>query len=422
MKGSPAFSKSAVALLIAAATTLFALSVLLTAFDDKPKVSAGGGRSGPGTFSTSAVGHAGIYDVLKRLGRPVERGQGGEGGLNRRGGTLIAIEPDLWRIDDADNSSLGVARRLLLVLPKWQGVKSEARPAWVSHVYPVSAGRIEQTLALADKEAQAVLAAWPAAWMVNEIGYPPAGSGQVQLIRSDKMRPVVACAEGILVGEIVDGDRKILVLADPDVTANHGLVQGDNAAFMVALIDGLRSWNSPDDRAPVVFDETLHGFLKSNESPLKLLFRFPLTVVTILVCLAAGLLAWSGAGRFGAPLVPRPPIDFGKTTLIGNGARLLDYAGHHSEVLKRYVRMAIRTVAVTLHAPASLDDYGQAEWLDRLGRSRGVRGSCRVILGAVDHLGVNDEKNLGPLYESVWAIHRWKGEILNEHSARRGHS
>ena len=419
---SPPFSRRAVAVLIAAATTLFALSILLSAFDGRSQTRPASNRIGAGTFSTSAIGHAGIYDVLKRLGRPVQRSMGEKSGFNRSGGALVVIEPDLGRVGEVDDSSLASAKRLLLVLPKWRGVKSETSPDWVSRVYPVGRARANRTLALVDKESRVAWAAWPSSWKVNEVGYAPAGSSWIQLIRSDKMRPLVQCDEGILVGEILSEGRKILVLSDPDLVSNRGLVKGDNAAFMVSLIDGLRNWDNAGNRAPVVFDEALHGFLKSRRSLLNLLFSFPFAIVTILVCASAALLAWSGAGRFGAPLVARPPIDFGKTTLIGNGARLLDYAGYHSDVLKRYVRMAIRSAAAALHAPPSLDDYGQAEWLDRIGQSRGVRGSCKTILKTIDSLNTDDENHLDQLYQNVWAIHHWKGELLNEHSARRRHS
>lgn len=418
---SPSFSKSAVALLIASAAVLFALGILLTAFGESSGAGSGN-KAGPGTFSVSAVGHAGLYDVLKRLGRPVRRGMGESIWNSGSGASLIMIEPDLGLIGRGQYQNLNSAKRMLLVLPKWHGVKSGTRPAWVERVYPVHFASADRTLELVDESGAVGLAAWPERWPINEIGYEPAGFGLVQLIRSKNMRPVVADERGILVGEIEKDGRKILVLSDPDVAANHGLVKGDNAAFMVALIDGLRSWQADGNTSSIIFDEAPHGYSRKTGSPLKLLFMFPFAVVTALLCAAAALLVWAGAGRFGAPLTPRPPIDFGKATLIANGARLLDQAGRHTEALKRYVRMTIRSAAAALHAPAGLDDQGRAEWLDRIGRARGIERSSLSILNDVDRFNPGDEKKLARLYENVWAIYRWKGEMLNEHSARRRHS
>ena len=44
-----------------------------------------------------------------------------------------------------------------------------------------------------------------------------------QLIRGDPLVPIVGSADGMLIGEIADRNRKIWVLSDPDVIANHGL-------------------------------------------------------------------------------------------------------------------------------------------------------------------------------------------------------
>ena len=99
------------------------------------------------------------------------------------------------------------------------------------------------------------------------------------------------------------------------------------------------------------------------------------TVLFSFARITAGfLLAFlAGAGRFGAPLAPGRAPDFGKARLIANGARLLDYAGHHDEVLRRYARRTVRAAARALHAPPGLEAEALTAWLDRVGAARAIR-------------------------------------------------
>ena len=60
-------------------------------------------------------------------------------------------------------------------------------------------------------------------------------------IRSDKIKPLVASGDHILVGEVERRGRRIVVVADPDLLANAGLAKPVNAAFALALIGRLRT-------------------------------------------------------------------------------------------------------------------------------------------------------------------------------------
>lgn len=414
------FSRNAIILIIACAVVLFALSVLLKAYDNKPR--SAGSPADPGSYSVSALGYEGFYDTLRRLKRPVMRSAGNPLGMTGNNGTLIVAEPDTVRISTSETIKLLTAPRLLLVLPKWSGRPDEARPLWIDKATPVSINHAQQTMRLLlGPESVVFRADWPQAWATNLTGITPTGRDIVQLIQSDKLKPIVGNANGMLVGEMEERGRVIWVLADPDIMANHGITKGDNAAFMTALVDILRHRNNNDSDAPIVFDETVHGYYLPKASPLGLIFRFPFVVVTWIICCTAVLLVWSGARRFGAPLVVKPPLDFGKAGLINNGARLLDYAGYQGVVIKRYVRMVIRTTGQALHAPGGLSETDLAVWLDRIGKARGVEASCAEILRNVNRLYDNDKYSLTRLFQSAWDIHRWKGEILNESGTDRGY-
>ncbi|MDR1045859.1 MAG: DUF4350 domain-containing protein [Candidatus Adiutrix sp.] len=420
MKSAP-FSRPAVVLLPTLAVALLALSIILGAFEKSPP--RAGDRSRPGAYSISALGYAGFYDTLKRLGRPVLRGLSGLSTQVGADGTLIVAEPDLSRMTEAERGRILEAPRLLLVLPKWGGRPDPVRPAWLEAVYYLPPGTARQTLALAGVEAEVRRQPWPELWAVNEIGPRPSGSGRAQLIRSEKIRPLVASEEGfLLLGEIPEGPGKIWILADPDLMNNQGLPKGDNLSFMLALVDRLRGWNSPDPKGPLVFDETVHGLAAARWSPLKLLFDFPLVLVTVLLGLTALLAVLAGGGRFGAPLKAAPGLDFGKKQLIDNSARLLDQAGRQAGVLKRYVLLSLRSAGRQLHAPAGLDDRALALWLDRVGRARGLGRSCAEILENLSEpFETGPEPRLERLFACAREIYRWKGEILNGSAAHRRH-
>ncbi|MDR1920538.1 MAG: hypothetical protein LBS31_02175, partial [Candidatus Adiutrix sp.] len=433
MKGSASFSPAAIAVLAAAAVGLLAASVLLRAYGPEPAPAVGDDSFGANSFSVSAIGHAGFYDMLRRLGWPVSRRLGGD--PLRAAGTFIMAEPKLEHLSEAGGFEPAAAPRLLLVLPKWRGFRNADRRGWVGGATLLSPATVQQTLetalrscgadlppsagspspAEAGRRVQVARVPWPLKWATNELGPAPAGSGQIQLLRDSGLRAVAAADEGLLVGELDYDGGVIWVLSDPDVMSNHGLFKGDNAAFMVALLGGLIS--AADDggpAAPIVFDEAAHGFRKVQAEPFKLLFSFPFVIVAILLCATAGLLALAAVGRFGAPRRTRPNLDFGKAGLIGNGARLLGYAGHPPLVLRRYVGLTVRTVAQTLHAPSGLNEAALAGWLDQIGRARGVRLSCAEILAFATHIEAEKKHNQARLFQSVRDIHRWKGEILNE--------
>jgi hypothetical protein len=414
VKDSP-FSSPVLALLLSAAAALFALSVLLPVSDEGTVPS--GARAMQNSYSVSAVGYAGFHDLLRRLGLPVARGRVNAAALAGEDGLLVVAEPDPERLEDMEHIRFLDAPRLLLVLPKWKVRPDPAWPAWIAAAEPLlpeDALAVLSLVAYGDNEV--FHRQWPAAWRMNALGVTPKGSGPVQLMRSAALRPLVGLGDAMLLGEVRARDRKIWVLSDPDILANHGILKGDNARFAFALIDALG--DRREDRGRIVFDETVHGFQEVPGSPLKLLFRFPFVVVTLLACCAAVLLLLAGTGRFGAPLEPRRERDFGKAGLIDNTAQLLDYAGHHAVVLQRYVRMTIRSAAQALHAPSGLDGPDLAVWLDRVGKERGIGISCAAVLHAATFTA-GESRGLIRLFADVRAIHRWKGEILNGSAERR---
>jgi hypothetical protein len=396
-------------------STMFALSLIIMANEDSAQR---GNGAGPGVYSTSAVGYAGFYNLLKALdikASASERDPLSDAGYR---GTLIVAEPSMQLIMSGESDSaakLIEARRLLLVLPKWNWKQDERKPRWVSEMTPAPRNDAETVLALAVFGSSVSRQTPPDAWKINDIGHSPRIDGAAQLIRlSNDMRAIVGDGENALVAEIAKDGKTIWILSDPDVMSNHGIIKGGNGAFMVSLIGKLSSVGNGDyGRKPaIVFDETVHGYLAQADSALKMMLAPPFVVVTILLALSAIMLVSAGFSRFGAPAAPAPVLDFGKEQLINNCARLLDYGGHHATVLDRYVRMTINSAARTLHAPKGLNGGRLAEWADTIGRSRGASESCAALLRELSNAS-GGRADTSRLTDIARRAHKWKGEILN---------
>jgi hypothetical protein len=398
------------------AAALFAISILLSGGREEPSL----GGAGAGVYSKSALGYAGVWDVMKRSGMKVSASTGNTAAEVGPRGTLIIGEPLMSLLGGTDDA-VSRAERVLLILPKWGWTRDENHTAWVSQVEPMPLSTPQGILFYMAPEGGIVFRTeWPERWQVNEIGTDPSGSGVIQLIRDGDMRPLVGTPDGVLLGEIEREGTKLWVLSDPDIIANHGAHRGGNAAFIMSVAERLSLYDN-DEPGRIVFDETVHGFIASGESPLGILFRFPFWVIAVMTVLAAGMTTAAGMGRFGPPAAKSSETDFGKTTLIDNGARLLDYGGHHAYVLKRYAAMTIRSAAKTLKAPEGMDEWQLVSWLDRIGESRGLKSSSGAILSAISEKSAGRGK-LERMFALARDIHRWKGEILSGPSihSRRG--
>ena len=411
------FSPNVVVLLASAAVMLFALTFILSA---KSEPTVKGNTYGPGTHSVSALGYAAYYEMLRKSGLTVVKSSGSAFSLAGANGTIIMAEPDISKVVEDEASEK--VRRMLVVLPKWQAHQDRSNPSWIDGATLVKPQKAEETASVfTGKEYTILRTDWPTNWTLNKIGHTPKGSGTLQLIKSDSLRPLVSTKDGILLGEFIEDSKKIWILTDPDLMSNFGIVKGSNALFMYELMETLRMWENNDSTAPIVFDETLHGFRKNTaNSLLKMLFQFPYYIIILLICGSALILVLAGASRFGSPVAETPALDFGKSSLISNSAKLLDYAGFHASVLHKYIQMTVRSTARSLHAPTT-DSRALLSWLETIGKNRRVRLSPTAIMAKASTISVNtnNKAELAALFECAYNIYRWKGEILNGSSANR---
>lgn len=358
-------------------------------------------------FSRSAVGHKAFIELLRRLDIPVIVSQHGSAGKAKNGAVLIVAEPR--PSDDAIGRARALVRdaeTVLVVLPKWSSVPRADRREWVGSVSLYNTADVERVggdvLAI---ELEVFRNDRSRNFATNELSITP----QIrypQLMRSGSLEPIVATADGILLGRVQTSHNILWVLSDPDVLATHSIGRGDNARFAVALVDDLR-----DQGAAVVFDETVHGF-QIEPSVWRALLEFPLVLATLQILCAVLLFLWSGIRRFGAPQPPQPAIEPGKRFLIDNTAALLQFGGHTAHALRRYYNTTVRDVARNLNAP-DLDDSGLEAWLERVGSNKGV--NVRLADVRADVAAVTANKKVQPRSVVLAAnrLYYWKQEMLH---------
>jgi hypothetical protein len=397
--------------LIGAAAILFAVSLFLMSKGNGPPAADEAGAS---SFSRSALGYAGFAETLRELGATVVQSRYDSPGKLAKGSMLIIAEPRLSFETPSPLRRLLDARATLLILPKWQGEPSKQKPGWISSAEPRSVGEAALLLNMAVKGADVFRRDDVDRWNRNDLKVTPSIDGPVQLIRSGRLQPIVADGDGILVGELKEKGRRLYVLADPDVLANHGLGHGDNALFGLALVNALRGTGGG-----IVFDETLHGFATDAPSaPLPLLFKFPFNLATLQAVLAIGLLLWATMPRFGAVEKLAAPLDAGKLGLIRNSARLITFAGHRKSVARRYAQALLQDAASRLHLPAGLDEGELVDRLRRIGLARGVAIDCSLVFYRIKDLAADPKSDPALLASPVRDLHHWKQSIADEPSRR----
>jgi hypothetical protein len=397
-KPPPLFSIRLVALWLAAAALACAFSFFLmtrdTTGENRPD------EAGPTIFSRSAIGYGAFYHTLRTLGVSVAESTAAV----PSGAALVVIaEPNrdertLAHVRDV----IARAPSVLLILPKRKGRPDPERPWFLRYDELLPAREVQRVLDTAGAQATVDRGEERGAWRtIAPIENAPS-IGDAQLVRSPPLEPFLDAPGGVLIGEFVRGGRRVAVLADPDLAENHGLVRGDNAAIAVALVRSLRG----EGGGRVVFDEAVHGYISRPFGFAQLLFGFPFVLVTAQLALAAALLVWSAAGRFGAPKPREPALPAGKRTLIESGARLFELADHAQYLADRYADAVVRETARRLQAPRGLTRAQLAAWFTEAGRPLPAAPAAAGASGAVDR---------------AYAMHAWRRVALDESGRRTQH-
>lgn len=374
----PPFSRRAILLIAGGAALSLILGVYFSIFGDKNRPD---GDPRNHTFSVSALGHRGFIALLESLKIPVVVSRYHTEQKVGKEALLVLLEPQPGAGRERKlifENLLHGPEAVLLALPKRDGTGDANKPEWIQSSSFVGEGAIDPIVnkisprmiykRMGDDEPRPV-------WTTNEFSVEPS-IANVQLIMSDDVRPLLACDKGILVAEIPRGeDGRFIIVSDPDIFANHGIDDGENARLVIEIVERARI-----PGRSIMIDETTHGF-EQIPSIWRELLQFPLGLVFIDLGFLFLILVWAGAKRFGDPRPAPGGIAPGKEVLLENTAELLAYCGRDARALEHYLQSAAVEAAAALRIPA--DDKNLPERLDTAGRQRKTRDSYTSIAGAV---------------------------------------
>jgi hypothetical protein len=351
---------------------------------------------GPTIYSRSALGYAALFHTLRELGIPVAENTAES--VPRTGVALVVIaEPNHDKATLAHvRDVLQHASAVLLVLPKRRGKPDADRPGMLRRDALVPLDDAQSVLDVVDERATVERYAPPRSWSARAPLTASPTTRAPQLVHGGGLRPLLSSPDGILAGEIDRGDRRVIVVSDPDILENHGIARGDNALIAVALVRSLRGAGGR-----VVFDEVPHGFVSRPLGIVRLLLTFPFVLVTVQIVLGGALLLWSAAGRFGAPKPREATLSLGKRSLIEGGSRLLAFAGRLAFIADRYAEAVLRETAARLLAPRGLTLHELSAWFERTGRPAPATNSGSVP----------DEP---AALAAAQSIYRWRNDVLDE--------
>jgi hypothetical protein len=386
---------------IACGSFLIALVLLVVTSDQMDTRSAAAAA-----FSRSAIGHAGLVEMLRKLKVPVVVSQH-DSARKASGAALMVAEPRLGEGPTVEDTQLRALEEMLqaagaslLVLPKWRGVPQVMVPGWIASADVLPESAVLAVLGAAKGKAGTdklvrLAPDKPLRWQASPddtlLGWPAPKLIAPQLVVSDRLSPLLASDQGVLFGKLEGGPdgRRLYVLSDPDLLSNHGIGRGDNALVTLRILDLVR-----EGEGAVVIDETMHGH-KRLPTLWQELFRFPLVLAMLQAIAALGVLLWAGMGRFGAPGLASPAIAPGKRYLIDNTAALLRHGGHFRQALTGYLRMMLQETARALHAPAHHGTREQRDWLERAAAARRLPRRLAELEREVTEV-VADPRNTGP--------------------------
>ena len=335
----------------------------------------------PSSYSRSAVGHAALASLLGETGYRVEVNRSRQGRRVADDDLLLVLEPDLFINTVADLQRLMEGkRRVLVALPKWRptgGLLPGSPRGWIEGATLLPENAVGKVARGAIVPARVDRPPWEIPW-TDRLGLGSPEIEQPQLVVDSELRPLLASWQGgILIGEVpVEGPAaKIVLLADPDLIANHGLHRGDNARLVLGLIERL----VPSTDATIHFDESLHGFAIVPSLP-RLLLAPPFLAATLLALGAVAVVVWRAAAGFGSyrPSGAGTPVfGSGHETLLRNAGRLLATGDHAAYIAERYGTATVEEAARRLHlghrGPSRRKETELHGILEGIASRRGVR-------------------------------------------------
>lgn len=393
--GEGGFRRGTVLLIVAVGVAAFCAMLVLGAYAPDLRSGKNGGAH---ALSNAATGFSGLVRLAAATDRNPELLRQ-EHLLDTE--DLVVLTPEAAAVDLTDVLDARAGKATLLVFPKWETERDEAKPAWVrvhgllpaSEPEGILAPGTELSVSRSRTRGQMLRTVPNHAPEEMRFPAPPI----TQSITGKGLEPVVTDGQGRVVLAKLP-DRALWVLADPDLINNHGIADKRRASAALAMLDFLNS----TDAEGVWFDVTLNGFGRSK-SPLKLAFDPPFLAVTLAIAAALLLAGLQALTRFGVPLRPERAIAFGKAALVDNSAALVRKAGREGRLGQRYVEMIRERMAGLLRLSPTLSAEQVDARLDALGTERSFSSLADDAARASTREGV---------LTAARALHHWQREII----------
>lgn len=409
-----AFSIRIILGLVVVGVISFAAFIVLSAFADDLRSPQ---EYGAHAQSKSAVGFAGLVDLLQKDGRQVRLSRGS---LYEAGGheEFAVMTPPLGAVVNWDKV-YDAPGSVLIILPKWTAYPDEEHRGWVRTNGPAPIDSVRETLKeiAPDMEVKRFAGVRDLS-LENEETAESLQIGPIdslQVVEAEGFQPILSDIEGRIVlgvyndpdNDNYDGDySSVYILSDPDLLNTQGLVSPVTARAGMDVIAMI----APDN-VPVAFDMTLHGMQRTRNF-LRLMFVPPFLPAVLCLAFAGGLMAiYSVAGN--VKQKSGREIALGKATLVENTALLVSLAGRDNRIGDRYVAMTRTLAATAAGAPSGSTEAQQIAMLDAVARVQKSDASFSRL--ATD---VTIASSRAQLLRAINRLYRWRQEIGREHRRR----
>lgn len=367
----------------------------------------GAGDGGAHVLSRSAVGFAGLAELLPGTGTPVIVSRSPKLAESPAAAVLV-LTPPPGNPPPEGVGGLVPADVALVVLPKWETTPFVDHAGWVRAEGLLSGATVLRAMPkgvtgrVVRREGTGVPALRVEAPFAA--GFRTAAVDRLQVLEGTGLRPLMRDAEGgVLLGT---DDENLYVLSDPDLLNNLGLATVEGAEGAAALLHALAT-----EGASVAFDLSLNGYGRAHD-PLRAMFQPPLLGATLCAAMAALLVGLLSAVRFGPAAPVGRAFDLGKAALAANSAALITRAGREARMAVPYAMLvraaAARTVGLSaLGLPRTAEGEARLAEVARQ-RAPGAEGLPALMAAAE---GVRDRAGLVAVARRLYA---WKESMRAE--------
>ncbi|MDB5471195.1 MAG: hypothetical protein JWR84_2755 [Caulobacter sp.] len=397
-RGSNPFSAVLVLWLVVIGVLAFIGSLVMGAFGDDFKKGDNGGAH---ALSRSAIGYAGVIDLLRASGVDVAIDRTGYG--SEDADSLLVLAPPPYASSQALDEVVFEADRLI-VLSKWAPDAHPTHRGWVQ-------GRAmmpeEMVVNVLEEAAKGTELGHDDGNQVRRLLRPDgslfATTGKIDRLRMLKLgkdwQPVLVAQGG---GVVLARKDDSWILSDPDLINTQGVSDKATALAGLKLLTLARGESSG-----VVFDVSLNG-LANRKGMLETMLKPPFLGVTLALGLSALLLAMQAMGRFGPPIEKPRVIALGKRGLADNTAALIRLARREHAMVERYALWVRAEAARAVGAPHALSDADLEALLDRLSAQADLIPFTKLRAEAAA------AKDIGAALVAARKLYSWRLEMTRE--------